>query len=107
MQLFHLAFLGDIIRNVRYFLICLRDMVIQNNAKKTSQSEFQNTTHTYVYHKWYEKVIILIWNGLRKVVCTTLLTCVGQVGFFTWGCVVTQAVMNLLHVAFSQPPILF
>lgn len=45
MQLFHLAFLSDIIRNVRYFLICLRDMVIQNNAKKNSQSEFQNTTH--------------------------------------------------------------
>lgn len=40
MQLFHLAFLSDIIRNVRYFLICLPDMVIQNNAKKTSQSEF-------------------------------------------------------------------
>lgn len=36
-----------------------------------------------------------------------LLTCVGQVGFFTWGCVVTQPVMNLLHVALSQPPILF
>lgn len=101
MQLFHLAFLSDIIRNVRYFLICLPDMVIQNNAKKNT------TQHIYVYHKWYEKVIILIWNGLRKVVCTTLLTCVGQVGFFTWGCVVTQAVMNLLHVAFSQPPILF
>lgn len=48
MQLFHLAFLGDIIRNVRYFLICLPDMVIQNNAKKTSQSEFQNTTHMYI-----------------------------------------------------------
>lgn len=48
MQLFHLAFLGDIIRNVRYFLICLPDMVIQKNAKKTSQSEFQNTTHMYL-----------------------------------------------------------
>lgn len=47
MQLFHLAFLSDII-NVRYFLICLPDMVIQNNAKKTSQSEFQNTTHMYI-----------------------------------------------------------
>lgn len=45
MQLFHLASLSDIIRNVRYFLICLPDMVIQKNAKKTSQSEFQNTTH--------------------------------------------------------------
>lgn len=106
MQLFHLAFLGDIIRNVRYFLICLPDMVIQNNAKKNFP-EWISKHNTYVYHKWYEKVIILIWNGLRKVVCTTLLTCVGQVGFFTWGCVVTQAVMNLLHVAFSQPPILF
>lgn len=48
MQLFHLAFLSDIIRNVRYFLICLPDMVIQNNANKTSQSEFQNTTHMYL-----------------------------------------------------------
>lgn len=48
MQLFHLAFLSDIIRNVRYFLICLLDMVIQNNAKNISQSEFQNTTHTYI-----------------------------------------------------------
>lgn len=48
MQLFHLAFVSDIIRNVRYFLICLPDMVIQKNAKKTSQSEFQNTTHMYL-----------------------------------------------------------
>lgn len=48
MQLFHLAFLSDIIRNVRYFLICLPDMVIQNNAKKTSHSEFQNTTQMYL-----------------------------------------------------------
>lgn len=48
MQLFHLAFLSDIIRNVRYFLICLPDMVIQNNANKTSQSAFQNTTHMYI-----------------------------------------------------------
>lgn len=60
MQLFHLAFLGDIIKNVRYFLICLPDMVIQNNAKKTSQSEFQNTTHMYITNDmkkslfWYE-----------------------------------------------------
>lgn len=60
MQLFHLAFLSDIIRNVRYFLICLRDMVIQNNAKKTSQSEFQNTTQMYITNDmkkklfWYE-----------------------------------------------------
>lgn len=101
MQLFHLAFLSDIIRNVRYFLY--------GNPKQCQKNfpEWISKHNTYVSHKWYEKVIILIWNGLRKVVCTTLLTCVGQVGFFTWGCVVTQAVMNLLHVAFSQPPILF
>lgn len=105
MQLFHLAFLGDIIRNVQYFLICLPDMVIQNNAKKTSQSEFQNTTHICISQ--------MIWKSnyfdMKQTAKGSVhhFACVGQVGFFTWGCVVTQAVMNLLHVAFSQPPILF
>lgn len=45
MQLFHLAFLSDIIRNVRYFLICLPDMVIQNNAKKNTT---QHNTYMYI-----------------------------------------------------------
>lgn len=48
MQLFHLAFLSDIIRNVRYFLICLRDMVIQNNAKKNFP-EWISKHNTYMY----------------------------------------------------------
>lgn len=48
MQLFHLAFLSDIIRNVRYFLICLPDMVIQNNAKKIFP-EWISKHNTYMY----------------------------------------------------------
>ena len=50
--------------------------------------------------------MIFLPRQLVRTQCNCCLPVEAQVSFFTWGCVVTQPVMNLLHVAFSQPPIL-